>query len=221
MESVAGSLSEKVFQALSDDILSGRRKSGENLTELKLCNQFGVSRTPVREALRMLEQKGLCQLIPNRGAVVLGVTNHDLRDIYTIRACVEGLASCWAAERATDEELQDLREMVELQEFYYQKHAAGRMNDLDSRFHQAIYECCRSRPLEHLLTDLHHQITLYRRRSFNASGRAGRAIEEHRHILEALEARDGAEAARRTGEHVKNARDFLFQTIDEEGTKDE
>ena len=221
MESVTGSLSEKVFQALSDDILSGRRKSGENLTELKLCSQFGVSRTPVREALRMLEQKGLCQLISNRGAVVLGVTDHDLRDIYTIRACVEGLASCWAAERATDEELQDLREMVELQEFYYQKHAAGRMNDLDSRFHQAIYECCRSRPLEHLLTDLHHQITLYRRRSFNANGRAGRAIEEHRHILEALEARDGAEAARRTGEHVKNARDCLFQTIDEEGTKDE
>ena len=210
------SLSEHVFNTLSDDILAGRRKAGESLTELKLCQQFGVSRTPVREALRMLEQKGLCELVPNRGAVVQGITDSELWDIYTIRENVESLASRWAAERATDGELAELRERVELQEFYLQRQAAGRLNDLDSRFHQAIYECCRSRPLQHMLTDLHHQITLYRRRSFNTENRTAQAIQEHIQILEALEARDPDLAARRTEEHVKNAKCNLAQLIEGE-----
>ncbi len=213
------SLSEQVFNALSDDILAGRRKAGESLTELKLCQQFGVSRTPVREALRMLEQKGLCELIPNRGALVQSITADDLWDIYTIREATESLASRWAAERATDAELANLREMVDLQEFYFQKNAPGRINDLDSRFHQAIYECCGSRPLQHMLTDLHHQITLYRRRSFNTEERAVTAIREHRLILEALENRDPEKAAFYTQEHIRNAKEYLFQTIKEENSK--
>lgn len=210
------SLSEQVFNTLSDDILAGRRQAGESLPELKLCQQFGVSRTPVREALRMLEQKGLCELVPNRGAVVQGITDSELWDIYTIRENVESLASRWAAERATDGELAELREMVELQEFYLQRQAAGRLNDLDSRFHQAIYEYCRSRPLQHMLTDLHHQITLYRRRSFNTENRTALAIQEHIQILEALEARDPELAAQCTEKHVKNAKYNLAKLIEGE-----
>ncbi len=211
----ANSLSTRVFEELEEGILSGQIPSGENLIELKLSSEMGVSRTPVREAIRMLEQKGLVQIIPNKGAVVLGISVKDLQDIYTIRMYIEGLASRWAAEKITDEQLQELTEIVDLQEFYNIKQANGKLNDLDSRFHGKIYEFSGSRTLQHMLCDLHHMIQQYRKLSFSSLGRAEKAVQEHREILDAIARHDGDEAERLTIQHIANAKENLLHLIKE------
>ena len=174
------SLSTRVFEELEEGILSGQIPSGESLIELKLSSEMGVSRTPVREAIRMLEQKGLVQIIPNKGAVVLGISEKDLKDIYTIRMYIEGLASRWAAEHISEEQAQELTEIVDLQEFYNIKQANGKINDLDSRFHEKIYEISGSRTLQHTLSDLHHMIQRYRKLSFSASWTPSAAMTGNR-----------------------------------------
>lgn len=212
----ANSLSAKVFEELEDGILSGQIPSGESLIELKLSSEMGVSRTPVREAIRMLEQKGLVQIIPNKGAVVLGISEKDLKDIYTIRMYIEGLASRWAAENINEEQMRELTEIVDLQEFYNIKQANGKINDLDSRFHEKIYEISGSRTLQHTLSDLHHMIQRYRKLSFSTQGRAQKAIQEHREILDAICRHDEGEAERLTIQHIANARENLLHIIKEQ-----
>jgi len=216
-------LSERVYEELESGILSRRYKQGAALNELKISAELGVSRTPVREALRMLEQKGLVETLPYRGAVVVGINRKDLEDIYTIRMLVEGLAARWAAGILTDAELQTLAEIVDLQEFYHQKNATIRINDLDSRFHEQIFAYSGSRTLKHVLSELHHIILWFRELSFGSAGRAEKAIEEHRQILGALQKRDGDLAESLTVEHIKNARENLLKILDTEGNmrKDE
>jgi len=209
----ANTLSVRVFEELEKSILNGNIQPGENLIELKLSAQFGVSRTPVREAIRMLEQKGLVQIIPNKGAVVVGISEKDLSDIYTIRMYIEGLSSRWAAANITDEQIKELTEIVDLQEFYNHKHSTMQINELDSRFHEKIFEFSNSRTLQHTLSDLHHMIQRYRHLSFNANGRADKAIQEHRQILKALADHDEDAAEKLTIEHIRNARDNLLNIM--------
>lgn len=208
------SLSSRVFEQLEESILSGRIRPGESLIELKLSNELGVSRTPVREAIRMLEQKGLVQIIPNKGAVVLGVDYKDLLDIYTIRTYIEGLAARWAAENITDAQIKELREIIDLQEFYYIKDYSEQINELDSRFHERIYEYCDSCTLQHMLKDLHHMIQHFRQISISSTGRAEKAIEEHRAILEAICDKDPQEAERLTVAHISNAKENLIKLLE-------
>lgn len=209
----AASLSTRVFEQLEESILSGRIKPGESLIELKLSEQLGVSRTPVREAIRMLEQKGLVQIIPNKGAVVLGISEKDLEDIYTIRMYIEGLASRLAAANITEEQIRELSEIVDLQEFYSLKQSTSHIKDLDSRFHEMIYEYSNNRTLQHTLSDLHHMVVRYRQLSFAAEGRAEKAIEEHRQILQALARHDQDAAEKLTVQHISNAKDNLLQVV--------
>lgn len=208
-----GSLSVRVFEKLEESILNDQIKIGENLTEIKLSTELGVSRTPVREALRMLEQKGLVRIAPHRGAVVLGINEKDLEDIYTIRMHLEGLGSRWAAKHITPEQIGELREIVDLQEFYQKKNYAEKINQLDSKFHEKVFEFSNSRTLQHTLSDLHHMIGGYRKMSFNSQGRADHAVAEHRRILEALSAHDEEAAEKLTVQHVINAKENLLQII--------
>lgn len=200
------SLGYNVFKELEKDILDGKIPSGESLTELKLSNELGVSRTPVREAIIQLEQEGLVKITPNKGAVVLGVTNKDIEDIYTIRSYIEGLASKWAAEKISDEEIQRLQETTDLMEFYISKNSSDNVRDLDYRFHHMIYEFSRSRILEHTLSNYHHIIQRYRQLSFITGDRAIKSIEEHRLILNAIAQRDGEAAEKYTIDHIINAK---------------
>ena len=117
----SGSLESKVYEALEEAILGGELKQGTPLTELGLSEKLGVSRTPIRAALHRLDEDGLIELSPNKGAVVLGVNGDDLIDIYRIRMRLEGLASAMAAEKMTDEEKKALSDTVELSEFYIRK----------------------------------------------------------------------------------------------------
>ena len=108
------SLRGKVFDEIREGILSGKYKQQEELKEIALAEELGVSRTPVREALRQLELEGLVKIIPNKGAYVIGLTERDIRDIYAVRSELEGLCARWATEHITEEQKKELSENVEL-----------------------------------------------------------------------------------------------------------
>ena len=103
-------LRDVVFNTLRQAIITGEFAPGERLMEISLANRLGVSRTPVREALRQLELEGLVRIIPNRGAFVEGITKEDVKDIYEIRARLEGLCAKWAADRITKDQIAELEE---------------------------------------------------------------------------------------------------------------
>ncbi|MEN3004746.1 GntR family transcriptional regulator [Dehalobacterium formicoaceticum] len=208
------SLSDRVFEELEEKILSGTIKSGEHLIELKLAAEMGVSRTPVREAIRMLEQKGFVQITPNRTAQVVGISMQDLDDIYDMRMRLEGLASNRAALHITEEQVKELTDILDLQEFYHMKNSIEPINELDSQFHAKIFEYSNSRTLQHTLTDLHHMIQRYRNISFHTSGRAKLAIREHLEILEAIAKHDPVLAEELTVKHIAKAKENLFQLPD-------
>jgi len=203
-------LGDKIFNELEKSILDGTLKPGDVLSELKISVQMGVSRTPVREALRQLDAEQLVRNVPNKGYVVIGISMQDIEDIYTIRTYIEGLASRWAAEKISGEELERLREILELQEFYAAKNDSMQVWHLDSKFHSAIYACCRSHPLKKLLSDFHHNIQNARRNSLTIEGRTATAVAEHREIMEAIAAHNGEDAERLTKQHIINAQKNIY-----------
>ena len=203
------SLAEHVFERLESEILTGKYQRGEILTELRLVSDLGVSRTPVREALRRLEQEHIIE-VTARGIVILGVTEQDLKDIFAVRMQIEGMASYHAAERITEEELRELRETLELQEFYVGKRDPDRIKLMDSKFHQLIYRFCGSTVLFDTLMPLHKKVQKYRRASVENNDRALQSAREHRAIYEAIAAHDADLAARYTTEHITNAANHIL-----------
>lgn len=199
------SLSDKVYQYLRDGIAEGRYQTGDCLTELKLAEELGVSRTPVREALKQLELEDLVASQPNRGVVVKGFSSEDFRDVYTIRHLLEGQAAYWAAERITPAQLRELGDVTDLIEFYTQKKDVPHLVQLDTDFHEVIYEACGSRTLKHILLSLHHNIHLARQSSLTAPERPLRSFDEHRRIYNAIASHDAATAQACMVEHIAAA----------------
>ena len=206
LESDNSSLRIRVFNAIENAILNDEYKEGDSLNELKISGELGVSRTPVREAIMQLELEGLVKNIPNKGAVVVGVSEKDIEDIYEIRIRIEGLAARLCAEKITEEELKALEKIADLQEFYLFKNDMEQIWKLDSDFHKIIYDASRSRPLIFMLTNFHNYIKRARCISVQVEGRAEKTVAEHRAILEAIRNKDGELAEKLTAEHIVNAR---------------
>lgn len=198
------SLRGRVFNRLREDILAGKYKENEALKETTVSNEFGVSRTPVREAMRQLELEGLVNIIPNKGAVVMGITAQDIRDIYAIRSLLEGLCAKWAVSNLSDQRLEELEEILYLSDFHASKGHYEQLLELDNRFHEALYVASNSRTLKHVLSDFHHYVQRVRRASLLTEERALKSIEEHRAIVEAIKAKDGDKAEHLTNLHIKN-----------------
>jgi DNA-binding GntR family transcriptional regulator len=199
------SLRGRVFHKIRDDILNGKYEENEELKEVAIGQELGVSRTPVREALRQLELEGLVQIIPNRGAFVVGIQAKDVHDIYMIRARLEGLCARWACQNATKEELSDMEENVYLAEFHAAKGNMEQMADLDNEFHRILYAACDSKMLEHLLIDYHQYVFRIRRKTLSTPERASASNKEHRGIMEAIKAKDEDLAEKLASEHMYNA----------------
>ncbi|MBO5931206.1 MAG: GntR family transcriptional regulator [Clostridia bacterium] len=204
------SLAEQVFDRLENDILIGKYQRGEVLTELKLVSDLGVSRTPVREALHRLEQEHVIE-ITSKGILILGVTENDLEDIFAIRLRIEGMASAFAARNMNADQLAELKEMLELQEFYVGKQDPERIKTMDSKFHQLIYRYCGSAVLNDTLLPLHKKVQKYRRASVEDNARAQQSAREHRAIFEAIEARNEELAEKYTTEHIANAANHILK----------
>lgn len=204
------SLADQVFEHLETDILSGKYQKGEILTESKLSLELGVSRTPIREALRRLEQEHLIEEAP-KGVVVVGIGNKDLTDIFQIRAALEGEAAKMAAQNYTDDQLNIVREALEFQEFYLEKQNPDRIKNMDSRFHETIYKMSGSTVFYDVLMPLHKKILKYRKASVSDSSRAAASVAEHRAIYEAIASRNGQLAARLVSEHLNNAYKHIIE----------
>ena len=210
MEHKMISIADQVFEELEHDILSGEYERDEILTEMKLSERLGVSRTPIREAMRRLEQEHIIEPT-SKGARVIGITKEDIADICEIRLRLEGLAARWAAERADDEGINSLKETMELQEFYTQKQDPESIKNADSRFHQTIYALCGSHSMQDTLEPLHRKLLKYRRVSVSKTSRAQKSLQEHQAIYQAIAEHDGAKAEALTIQHVANARDSILQ----------
>lgn len=198
------SLADQVFDHLENDILSGKYQRGEVLTESKLCAEMGVSRTPIREALRRLEQEHIIEE-SGKGSVVIGINEKDLEDIFLIRKSLECMAASLAAKNRTDEQLKDLKEALEFQEFYLNKNDPEQIKLMDNRFHETLYKLSGSTTFYDTLVPLHKKIQKYRRASVENSSRAAASVAEHRKIYKAIEAKNSAAAAKYASEHVENA----------------
>ncbi len=203
------SLADIVFEKLENDILSGRYAYGEVLTESGLCEELGVSRTPIREATRRLEQENILRMT-GKGLVVQGITRDDIRDILAIRLRIEGMAAAYAAERMSPEDKKKLREAVDLQEFYVGRSDADHVQWQDHEFHETIYAGCGSVTLQSTLVPLHRKAQKYRRASVENKARAAQSVEEHRLICEAIEAGDAKLAEERMVAHIENARKSML-----------
>ena len=202
------SIAGQVFENLERDILSGIYERGDILTETKLSDELGVSRTPIREALRRLEQEHMIE-IGSKGAVVVGINEEDIEIIYEVRCRIEGLASRLAAERAKDDALESLRQTLELQEFYTAKGNAEKIKNEDNDFHKQIYAMSGCTPLADTLEELHKKVVKYRRASLANAGHSKEALAEHRAIYDAIASHDGKAAESATVEHVENARERI------------
>ena len=213
VDSKSQSLEEMVFLRLEEQILSGELAHGTALGEIALAKKLGVSRTPVRSALHRLSEEGLVEILPNRGASVIGINVQDLIDIYKIRERLDGLASFLAATRITADELKKLKETVELNEFYMEKNDTEHIKELDTEFHSRIYKASGSRFLSRTLSELHRKIESYRKRSLAVPGRLQKYENEHRKILEAIERGDSEMADKLTSLHVQRALDNMLLAI--------
>ena len=201
-------LADQVYEKLENEILTGKYKRGEIITELSICSALGVSRTPVREALRRLEQDHIVES-SGKGMTVLGITPRDVEIIYEIRSRIEGLAAAACAQNATDEQIAELREITELQEFYAGKRDSEKIKAMDSNFHEKLYQYSGSTVYYDTLMPLHRKIQKVRKRSVEDKSRAQISTEEHKKILNAIEARDTKTAEKAANEHVAHAREHL------------
>ncbi len=211
MEHKSISIADQVFEKLEQDILSGFYRRGDILTEARLCEELDVSRTPVREAVRRLDQEHIIQILP-KGILVLGITKQDVQDIYEIRLRIEGMAARKAAMLVNDEQIAELERVVELQEFYSTKQNAEAIRNMDSEFHRLIYRLSGSAPLCDTLTELHKKVIKYRRFSIEHSGRAADSVAEHKRIAMAIAAHNPDLAEQEMVNHVKNARVHIDET---------
>lgn len=208
------SLEEEVFLRLEEDIISGVYAPGESLTETVISTRLGVSRTPVRSALHRLAEDSLVSIVPNKGAVVVGVTREALIDTYKIRIRLEGLASLMATERLTDKDKRMLTDVVEVSEFYVGRGNTEQLRELDTAFHEIIYHASGNRMLEGILTKLHRNIRAYRKASLEVPGRLEKSVKEHREILEAMLSGDAARADELTSRHIERAMDNLVAGVE-------
>ncbi len=210
------SLADQVFEKLEQDIIMGNYPAGEVLTELKLAEQLGVSRTPIREALRRLQQERLIEEV-GKGSVVLGITQEDLLDIMEIRQHVEPLASRYAAENISDGELEELQHVVQLQEFYCQNGDLEHLNQMDAKFHQIICAASGRPVIRDTLIPLHRRTTRFRKAALTSQEHMQNMVKEHREIFDAIASRDGQQAAQLTQMHIRSAKHRMIERMTNNG----
>ena len=214
------SLRGRVFHHLREDILSGKYKEGDELKEVAIGEELGVSRTPVREAFRQLELEGLIQIIPNKGAYVTGITEKDVKDIYMIRSLLEGLCARWACEHITDAQMEEMEENVYIAKFHAQKGHLEQLAELDNRFHEILYEACNSKMLEHQLRDFHEYVLRVRKKTLSNVNRGPKSNEEHELLMEAIKAKDADKAEKLANMHMINAYENMVKNGLQEAYQD-
>lgn len=188
-------LRDVVFKTLRKAILLGELEPGERLREVELASRMGVSRTPIREAIRMLELEGLVTMIPRCGALVSQITMQGLKDVLEVRTALEELAIRLACDRITEEQLDRLREAMREFEKSTGSKKEVRIAEADVRFHDIIIEASKNEKLMQMISNLSEQFYRYRYEYVKDAKRHGALIEEHRNMFECIQRNDKDRAA--------------------------
>lgn len=206
-------LRDVVFNTLRQAILRGELQPGERLMEIQLANKLGVSRTPIREAIRKLELEGLVLMIPRRGAVVAEITEKSLRDVLEVRGSLEELAVELACERISEEEIEELKKSAEAFALSLQSGDLTEYAEADVKFHDIIYNATDNQRLVQLLYNLREQMYRYRVEYLKRAEVHEKLLSEHQYIIEMLEKRNQEEAIAAVCRHIDNQVEAVADTI--------
>ncbi|MTI59884.1 MAG: GntR family transcriptional regulator [Firmicutes bacterium] len=205
---------KQVYEVLREAILFGKFRPGEKITEVELCQQFNVSRTPVREAIRMLELEEFVLIVPQRGVFVAGIkSKKEINDIFQVRAELEGLASYLTAQHITEKQIKKMKKFTgQLEEHI----ARGELEDcikIDISFHEIIYESCENEWLQKFLDSLFEQISRFRSESMSQRGRMEEILVEYQQLIKAFKKRDAEFARKLAVEHIKSAQKSVLSVF--------
>ena len=207
-------LREVVCETLREAIRGGVLKPGERLMEIQLAEELGVSRTPVREAIRKLELEGYVIMMPRRGTYVANLSIRDVNEVFEIRTTLDSLASGLAAERITDEELERLERLLVLIGEYIEQNDMDKIVETDMEFHDILYQASRNARLVGIIYNLREQLTRFRSTSMSYPGRLKETLEEHIRIVEAI-AQGNVELAQRAAEeHMEKSEQTLLISME-------
>ena len=179
-------------------------KPGTKLLEVKIAKQMGVSRTPVREAIRELVAEGFVKMIPNQGVIVSIASIEDTQEVLQIRSVLEGLAARLATKVINGEEIKELEQYIEQMEYYANKDNALAFSKMDVEFHELILNICGNNRLIQIRKNLSDQAHRYRIRSLSIPGRLKHSLKEHQEIVKALKRKDSEQAGRLSQKHIEN-----------------
>ncbi len=206
-------LRDVVFNTLRQAILTGELKPGERLMEIHLANRLGVSRTPIREAIRKLELEGLVTMIPRRGAEVAQITEKSMNDVLEVRRAVDALCVELACERITDSELEKLKEACDVFEEAVKSGDVKRIAQADVDLHDIIVQATGNRRLVQLVNTLSEQMYRYRFEYIKDFSQHERLVEEHRIIYESIVRKDKETACSAAREHIDNQKKAIIRQI--------
>ena len=208
-------LRDVVFNTLRQAILKGELAPGERLMEIQLAEKLGVSRTPIREAIRKLELEGLVLMIPRKGAEVARISEKSLRDVLEVRRSLEELAIELACERMTQEELKELEEAQKKFGDAIETGDAMAIAETDEHYHDLIYQGTGNDKLVQFLNNLREQMYRYRLEYIKDKDKRQILLLEHDHILKALQGRNISEAKMAVREHIDNQEITVSRNIKE------
>lgn len=206
-------LRDVVFNTLRQAILTGELKPGERLLEIHLADKLGVSRTPVREAIRQLEQEGLVVMMPRKGAQVAHITEKSMSDVLEIRLALDEFAAELACERITDDELQELEGACKAFEKAIATGDIRNITTADINFHNIIFTSCRNPRLSQIVNNLAEQMYRYRFEYIKDASGWQSLITEHRMITDAISKRDVNMAKSAIHVHIKNQENSIIRLI--------
>jgi len=206
-------LREVIFDTLREAIITGELKPGERLMEVKLAEKMGVSRTPVREAIRMLELEGLVDMLPRKGAHVAELSVKDIMDVLEVRAAMDSLATRLAAERITDDEIKELRQIQAQFINYVEKNNLQGSIKKDVEFHELIYRASRNDRLLQINNNLREQVQRFRVIYIKDYSSPKNLIKEHEDICDAISARNSDMAQECAKIHINNQEKVIIKAI--------
>jgi DNA-binding GntR family transcriptional regulator len=206
-------LREVVFNTIREAIISGELKPGERLMEVQLAEKIGVSRTPVREAIRKLELEGLVEMLPQKGAHVAEISTKDIMNVLEVRATLDGLATALSAQRITEEELANLKHVLSQLSSYIEKENLQGSIKKDVEFHEIIYRSSRNDKLIQINSNLREQVQRFRVIYLKDYSSPRELNQEHIDIFEAISGRNPDIAQKAAITHIKNQEITITKAI--------
>ncbi len=212
-------LREIVFETLRNAIIMGELRPGERLMEVQIAEKMGVSRTPVREAIRKLELEGLVAMAPRKGAYIADLSKKDIMNVLEVRSAMDGLATELAAKRATDDEINALGQVINQFEKYMQENNVEGLIEKDIEFHEIIYIASRNEKILQIATNLKDQIHRFRVVYLKDYSSPKELVKEHNDIYFAIQKRDGEAARQLASAHIMHQKKTMIKSLENQTRK--